>query len=222
MSTRLTSLALGAAVLAAVGFALFSNEPAPTASPPPAAATPPAFNAPGSGETTRPALPPNHPPIGGSPHGGGVPSADEKPAITWKAPAAWQTLPNPNAMRIATYGLPRAKGATEEVTVSVSRAGGTTEANIQRWLGQFDNAGQERRTTKKVRGLTITIVEVSGTYLEGSMSATAPRTRAGWTLLGAIVETSGSPYFFKLVGPAATVLSARAGFDALLASVTPS
>ena len=36
------------------------------------------------------------------------------------------------------------------------------------------------------------------------------------------VERAGSPYFFKLTGPAATVRGARPAFDALVESVVPS
>jgi hypothetical protein len=38
-------------------------------------------------------------------------------------------------------------------------------------------------------------------------------------MLAAIVEATGSPYFFKLVGPSPQVDQARKGFDALIASV---
>ena len=134
----------------------------------------------------------------------------------------WETAPNPSPMRIGTY-LVSVAGKASRAEVSVVRAGGTPEANIQRWLGQFDDAGQETRTTKTVRGFKITIVEVGGTFLGGSMK---PDTKAaphpGWALLGAIVETPSSPYFFKLTGDAPTVRAARASFEALLDSITPS
>jgi hypothetical protein len=50
----------------------------------------------------------------------------------------------------------------------------------------------------------------------------APTPHPHWTLLGAIVETSGSPYFFKMTGPQATVRAAHVAFDRLIESVTPS
>jgi hypothetical protein len=41
-------------------------------------------------------------------------------------------------------------------------------------------------------------------------------------LLGAVVEPkSGSPYFFKVVGPAASVRAAQAGFNAMLDGLSP-
>ena len=43
--------------------------------------------------------------------------------------------------------------------------------------------------------------------------------RSGYALLGAIVETPGGPYFFKLTGPKATVAGAKATFYKLLDSL---
>ena len=72
-------------------------------------------------------LPPDHPTIGGASMQGSMPAVtNDAPALVWKMPPTWQEAPNPNAMRLATYHAP---GGVE---VAVSRAGGGTEANIQR------------------------------------------------------------------------------------------
>jgi hypothetical protein len=168
-------------------------------------------------------LPPGHPAVGGmgSPQGTLAPASDEAPGIRWAVPATWPAAPNPNAMRLATYRVQAAAGDPAEL--SVARAGGTVEANIQRWLGQFDDAGPDTRTQKPVRGLNVTIVEVTGTYLgAGAMMGGAPTPHPHWTLLAAIVENAGSPYFFKLTGPQATVRAAHAAFERLVDSITPS
>jgi hypothetical protein len=168
-------------------------------------------------------LPPNHPPVG-EPHGGlGAPAQeDDAPAaITWKAPAKWTAAPNTNSMRLATYRVPPASGA-EEAELTVVHAGGSTEANFQRWVGQFEDASPAARTQKTVHDQVVSIIEVSGTFRGGGMSA--PGTAAshpGWTLLGAVVETDQGPYFFKLTGPSATVRAAHPDFDALVASIAP-
>jgi hypothetical protein len=177
----------------------------------------------GAGRSQAAGLPPGHPPLGAAAQNVIQGSAgDESPAVGWTVPRGWQIVPNPNAMRIATYRVP-GPATAESAEMSVARAGGTTEANIQRWLGEFDDAGQDHRTEKNVRGLAVTIVEVTGTFLGGGMGpGSAPTPHPRWSLLAAIVETRGSPYFFKLVGPAATVRAAHAAFDALVASITPS
>jgi hypothetical protein len=167
-------------------------------------------------------LPPDHPPIGNDDFAENEDQDEDEdePAITWKVPDAWSNMPNPTAMRIATYRVPRAAGDSDDADVSVTRAGGGTEANIERWIGQFEDP-KTKRAERTVRGLTITVVEVSGTYLGGGMMGAAPESKKGWLLLGAIVEAPGTPYFFKLTGPSSSVRAARPAFDALLASVTP-
>jgi len=165
------------------------------------------------------ALPPNHPPM---PSGNRLPTMNDAPTLAWKVPSEWTTTPNASSMRLATYHVPAAKGDADETEVSVVRAGGTTEANIDRWIKQFDEAGKDERTEKTVGGFKITIVELSGRYLGGAMMPSGEsEPRKGWSLLGAVVETPSSPYFFKMTGPTASVKAARAAFVALLDGVTP-
>jgi hypothetical protein len=163
-------------------------------------------------------LPPDHPSIGGgaSPHGALPPSASEPPALVWKMPASWQEAPSPSTMRLATYHAP---GGVE---VSVSRAGGETEANIQRWIAQFDDVGHEGRVEKTVRGLHVVTVDVAGTYVGGGMTMGASADpKPHWAMVGAIVESPSAPYFFKMTGPAAAVGAARPAFDHLVDSIAP-
>ncbi len=214
---------------AGAGLALLRKPatPAPTPAPevvqpqsqpqPPGAAQPP-----GAGK----ALPPGHPavpqgqmPMGGAP---GVPpgmaAPAEKASIEWTAPAKWKLVPNTSGFRIATYDLTHEPGDSENPQLTVSRIGGDVEANAQRWVTQFDEAGQKtaKRSERTIAGFKTTIVEVQGKY--GGMGGQG---EAGWALLGAIVETPGTAHFFKLTGPQKSVLAARTDFDALLASIKP-
>jgi hypothetical protein len=112
--------------------------------------------------------------------------------------------------------VPGAAGGAE---LTVTRAGGTTSDNLERWVGQFDSAGPDKRTELTVRGLRVSVLEVGGTY-DGGMTTTGSATpHPGWALLGAVVESDRPFYFFKMVGPAEAVHAARPAFDALLRSV---
>jgi hypothetical protein len=226
---RTSMLVLCAALAGAGLFAIVhsdstasARDSATTAESPPAATALPALPP----QETSP-LPPGHPDIGArnGVHGSAPTPADEPsaPAITWTAPTAWTTSPSASAMRLASYRIPRASGETEDTELSVVRAGGSVDANIARWVGQFEEAGKDTRTVKTIRGMPVTIVEVRGTFLGGGMAMGGSSTpHPGWALLAAIVETPGSPYFFKMTGPAKSVSAARPDFDALLASVAPS
>jgi hypothetical protein len=164
-------------------------------------------------------LPIGHPPLdpmdpAGSPL---PPSVAPQSSLEYKAPARWVLVPNASTMRLATYRIPRAPGDTEDAELSITQAGGSVEANADRWVGQFDAAGQRtaKRSTRNVGALTVTTVEVQGKF-EGGMGKDAG---TGWALLGAIIATPGTPHFFKLTGPAKTVLAARAEFEAMMATL---
>jgi hypothetical protein len=204
----LIAAVLGAAV--AVGLMSIFRDPAPSG-------TTAIEKAPLPAATLPMELPPNHPPFGAtSPHGGVAAPPADPPTLDWKVPADWIETASPSPLRLATYQAP---GGAE---MSVARAGGTAEANIQRWLKQFDNAGADKREERTIHGLHMTVVEVAGTYEPSSMMTGRPtEAHPGWALLGAIVEASGSPYFFKLLGPKEAIAAARPSFERLLGSISP-
>jgi hypothetical protein len=190
---------------AAIGLVACTKTPEPEGSSPPARATEstaaPTLKLPGAGATApRPASGP----------------AD----LTWDAPASWQKTENPSTMRKATYKIPKAGDDTEDAELSISQAGGSPEANISRWEGQFqDRAGATKKEERRVGDLKVTIVELKGKFMGGGMPggpAIAPK--PGWMMLGAIVETA-QPHFFKLTGPEKTVTAARADFDKMIESL---
>jgi hypothetical protein len=217
-----TALAL-AAIVGAGAFAAGQtlSPPAPSTVPAPA----PQFEAPAldtavTESDNAPAddqLPPGHPQVAGT--GAMFPSSPaEASRLGWTPSARWQLAPNTNSMRIATYTVPHAPGDPSDAELSVTQAGGDVDANAERWIGQFDAAGQKKakRATRKVGSLEVTVVEVEGTYSGGMGKEPAG---VAWALLGAIVSTPGMPHFFKLTGPAKSVLAARSEFDAMIGSL---
>lgn len=142
--------------------------------------------------------------------------------LAWDAPPRFESAPNPNAMRKATYKIKRVEGDPEDAELSVSRAGGSVEANITRWIGQFsERSGEPKRHELNVGGIKVTVVEIRGTF-SGSgmpgMPAAAPKPNQA--MLGAIAEMpSGESWFFKMTGPEKTVLAARDDFDKLVNSL---
>jgi hypothetical protein len=70
--------------------------------------------------------------------------------------------------------------------------------------------------------MKVTRVETTGTYLGMRMPGSPPSPpHPGYRLAGAIVESPGGAWFFKLTGPDATVRGATAEFDALVDSCRP-
>jgi hypothetical protein len=173
----------------------------------------------------------NAPPAGaagGMPMGGvAAPPASSSPTaaagLTWTLPAGW-TIEAPRSMRVATYSIPAARGDAEGAECAVyyfgAGQGGGVDANLQRWIGQFQPATQSKRWTKKVSGIQLSLADVSGTYTAHGGSMTQPQgNKPGWRLLGAIAESPQGAVFFKLAGPAKTVAAASKSFDALVGSL---
>jgi hypothetical protein len=140
--------------------------------------------------------------------------------LTWTLPPGW-TLQPERSMRVATYSIPAAPGEAPEAECAVfyfgANQGGGVDANIERWIGQFQPATDSKRSAETVNGLAVTRVEVSGTYTSpaGPMMQ-SQGSKPDWRLLGAIVAGPQGAVFFKLTGPAKSVTAARAGFDALI------
>ena len=119
-------------------------------------------------------------------------------------------------MRVAQYRLPRAEGDTENGSVVLyyfgQGQGGSTTANIERWVGQIKQAdgGSSKAIAKEdrfeVNGLKVTTVDVGGTYAgETAPGSGTFENKPGYRLLAAVVETPNGSYFVKLLGPEKTV-----------------
>ena len=70
--------------------------------------------------------------------------------------------------------------------------------------------------TIDVNGISIMIIEVTGTYLSGSMMGGPTTANPDYMLLGAIAEGRDANWFFKFTGPEATVRANREPFESLL------
>lgn len=137
------------------------------------------------------------------------------------APRGWVAQQPSSSMRVAQYGLP---GPAGEATLGIfffgPGQGGSVEANIERWYGQFKQEdgqpAQGRRWTRQVRDIEITGVDISGTF-SGGMGSAEPQ--ADYRMLGAIAVHRSGTVFFKLTGPAQTIEQWAASFDEFLGSL---
>jgi hypothetical protein len=166
-----------------------------------------------------PALPAAQPP--GVSHGTAA-AATTAGGIEWRVPARWKADAG-SAMRVVTYSVPGGKGAgAGECAVFFfgPGQGGDVDSNVERWGKQFEGAPLPQKTKATVGGMRVTRAEVAGTYLApGGPMMQSQGKKAGYRLLGAIVEGPQGHVFFKLTGPATSVEAARADFDAMVASV---
>jgi hypothetical protein len=164
----------------------------------------------------------------GAPAGSAAPDRPAAPAaaagdLAWDAPASFTKVEHASPMRKATYHAPKVDPDTEAPELSVTVVGGSIDANIDRWIGQFDAAAKDTmaRSTRQVSGRDVTIVELKGTFAGGGMMGGPSTPKPGFALLAAIIPAGERSWFFKMTGPEASVTAARADFDALVASIRP-
>lgn len=147
-------------------------------------------------------------------------------AISFKVPEKWKAQPPKSSMRRAQVMAEGSAGPGELIVFFFGPQGaGGAQANIERWVGQFTTDSgapvtDAKQTSRKAGGFDTVMVEVAGRY-GGGMGGPGTA-QANQRLLGAIVNTDGGPYYFKLLGPDKTVLENAAAFDALLGSVVAS
>jgi hypothetical protein len=149
--------------------------------------------------------------------------AEEIAGLTLSVPTEWTRKPASNPMRLAEFVLP---GPGGEVTLVVSRfagGGGDATANVERWKTQFTKAdGSDVGDAAKVTvvdkaPLKITTVDIEGTNIAPVTPGAPERYNEPESrLLGAIVEGSGDPYFFKAAGSAKTLSAWEPAFRAAI------
>ncbi len=135
--------------------------------------------------------------------------------VTLAADPAWQTVTPSSSMRKAQFTLPRVADDAEDAELAVfyfgAGQGGSVEANLQRWYGQFTqpdssaSADKAKTANAVVDGMNLTIVDLSGTYVGSTMPGMEVQNKPNFRMLAAVLETPQGAYFFKLVGPEKTV-----------------
>ena len=162
-------------------------------------------------------------PMSSGPAGGDSAAASETKTVKagdlrLQIPGNWKQGEPSNNLRLAQFEIPAAKGDAEAAELVVSGPfGGSDEANISRWIGQF--AAEERKSTVskgKCDQGDYVVMELSGTYNkpDGPPFLRKTKPAPGSRMLGAILKLKGGNYFLKLTGPDKTVAAAADAFRA--------
>jgi hypothetical protein len=181
---------------------------------------PPAAAAPASSPTPGAAPQPPTAPSPGAASAGG---------LRWQESAPFERRASKSSMRAAEYGLSGDESTELAVFYFGPDQGGSVDANVSRWIGQFTqpdgspSTDKAKRETRKVGDLEVTMLELAGNYSGGMAMPGAPQPspQTDAMLLAAIVAGPKGPVFFKLVGPRATAERIRADFDRMIGSLTP-
>ena len=147
-------------------------------------------------------------------------------------PAAWTPKPLTMSMRRAHWEVAPTGKDKEPASVVVfffgKGQGGSIDANVKRWLGQFDSEDgkpiDKTATVKKNKynGLAVTVVDATGRYRAPVRpSAQERHDKSGYRMIAAIVEAPAGSFYFKVLGPKATVAALQPDLQKVLASVRP-
>src|SRR5258708_6232889 len=132
--------------------------------------------------------------------------AESVAGLRWTPPGGWKSE-GVRPMRAATYMV---DGAECVVYFFGAGQGGSIEANVERWKGQFRQPDDAKAGKRTIHGLTVTTLDISGDYsgMGGPMAA-EKSLKSGYRLLGAIVEGPGGHIFLKLTRPSKTIAGTR-------------
>ena len=141
-----------------------------------------------------------------------------------KVPPNWKREQPSSSMRIAQFVLPGNEGVGELVVFS--GIGGSVDANLERWYGQFKSETQRSVSESAVKShehinkMDVTFSYAEGTYLKSSLGMGGSKTEMpGYALLAAIVATQDGPYYFKGTGPRSTMDSQKEPFQQFIRSI---
>lgn len=135
----------------------------------------------------------------------------------------WEQEEPANEMRVAQFLLPAATGDADETRLVVfffDHHTGDVQANLDRWMDQFDLDAEPRITEQSVGDIVITSVDLSGRYVAESRPGSGDfQNKPNWRMLASIVQTRQGPYYFRMVGPRATIDRWASSYQAMLASI---
>jgi hypothetical protein len=142
------------------------------------------------------------------------------------APESWLSRQPRSRIIEHEFSVPPSKGDDQEGRVTVMGAGGSLEANIDRWYQQFsqpDGSNSKERAKiekREIAGQEVTVVDLSGTYMDRAGPMAPGIERPNYRLLGAIVQTKNNGnHFIKFYGPQRTVTDNADAFTKMLDSL---
>jgi hypothetical protein len=149
--------------------------------------------------------------------------------LSWTAPSAWKSE-GPRPMRAATYTIAAAPGDTEGGECVVNYfgpgQGGGVDANLKRWIGQFQAPGGgpadslAKVSNKTVNGVPVTLIDITGTYLFKPFPMAPEATpKPGYRMLAAMAEGPQGTVFFKFTAPKKTTDAAESQFNGMIDSL---
>lgn len=147
-------------------------------------------------------------------------------ALKLAVPTTWKQQPASNNLRLAQFAISAAEGDSEGGELVVFPPfGGSREANISRWIEQFEGEGRQVAMTQGTcpQGEYV-LVDITGTYKKpigppiARKSTAAPGYRMLAVMLTVKDEKEGGNYFLKLTAPEKTTAANEAAVRTAIAA----
>lgn len=133
--------------------------------------------------------------------------------VTMLSPKGWESK-KPRFPQMIKYEFVAPVGAKKDeptARVTLGGTGGSVEANIARWKGQFEGLDKKSEVTKfEASKQTVHWADLRGSYKDTMgappFAGRAPTIREDYRMLGAFIETKkGGLQYIKMIGPASVV-----------------
>jgi len=146
-----------------------------------------------------------------------APSSFKVGEFSFARPTDWQWVETTSTMRKAqlkVVGADKKENAEVVFFYFGEGGGGGTQANIDRWLAQFEEP--KDKLNSKVEQVTVgqrkvSYVQAQGTYLSG-MPGGAKTPQPNTMLMGAILESDQGNVFIRLTGPLSLAKTSQPAF----------
>jgi hypothetical protein len=146
---------------------------------------------------------------------GGEESVAHVSGFTFVLPAGWrqaELTPEQQGFVDARFEI---DGHGDDVRLTMSTTSGGVEANVERWLGQFQQepGSLPVQESLEVDGTTVTWVDVSGEY-----RGMGGPPQSGWRMLAAAFHGDPRDFYVKLTGPEEALAELEAPFRKFIES----
>ena len=138
------------------------------------------------------------------------------------APADWDKK-TPSVRIIAyEFSLPPAEKGLDPGRMTIMSAGGSIEANLDRWYGQFrqedggDTAKAAKTEKKEIAGQTVHLVEITGTFKDQRGPFSKAEFKKDYEMFAAIIETGAGNIFVKTTAPKKTMAKHKKAIRAMI------
>ncbi len=146
--------------------------------------------------------------------------------FTFKYGDPWVRQQPSSSMRAAQFTYDHEDENLKDIEVVFFAFGGNAggvQANMDRWIGQFEGNPEYKIEEKELGGKEISFIAATGTFMEtmgggGPFSGGEKKAMPDYTMLAAFIQGADQAVILKLTGPSDSVEAMKEAFEALATS----